>query len=216
VSRRPDNPDVGARPVISVLAIVVCVLAAVTTHGSAVAAPSACRPNETATVIIDGELYGMVRASGPRYVFGWSGKPVLTIDDALRLLRKLGLRGTDRQLFGLLSGGRKIPGASYGEGGSIAYFFLRCRGRYTATVVVRGGRYLPATRIWLHEERRLRAFCMDEQWLPNDARLSVTFTAPLASTAPTFAIDRNADGRIDRRGKFRRGGGSFPSPPVRC
>jgi hypothetical protein len=200
------------------LPIAVCALAAVTTRGSAAASQPACRPNQTTTVVIDGELYAMVRAPGPRYVFGWSGKPVLTFDEALRLLRKLGLRGTDRQLFGLLSGGRKIPGASYGEGGSIAYFFLRCRGRYTSTVVVRGGRYRPATRIWLHEERAriLRAFCMDEVWLPKDARLSVTFTAPLASTPPTFSIDRNADGRIDRRGKFRPGGGSFPSPPVRC
>lgn len=147
------------------LPIALCALAAVTTRGSAAASPPACRPNQTTTVIIDGELYGMVRAAGPRYVFGWSGKPVLTFDEALRLLRNLGLRGTDRQLFGLVSGAHKIPGATYGVGGSIAYFFLRCRGRYTATVVVRGGRYLPATRIWLHEERRrvLPAFCMDEE-----------------------------------------------------
>src|SRR5881397_2390936 len=47
------------------------------------------------------------------------------------------------------------------------------------------------------------------------ARITVTFSAPLAATAPSYAIDRNADGRIDRIGSFRSVGAGFPKSP-RC
>ena len=171
---------------------------------------------EETTVIIDGELYGMIRAPGPRYVFGWSGKPALDFPEAFRLVRLLGLKGSDRELFALLS--RGIRGADYSDGGSIGYFYLRCPGTYRAVVVVRGPGAVPATRIWLHEElhgRVVRSFCMPGQWIWPRARLAVRFTAPLSAKPPTFEIDRNGDGRIDRRGTFRRGGAAFPSR-VRC
>jgi hypothetical protein len=56
---------------------------------------------------------------------------------------------------------------------------------------------------------------MSPQWLPSRARITGRFSAPLKATAPSYAIDRNADGRVDRIGSFRSGGAGFPTSP-RC
>jgi hypothetical protein len=183
------------------------------------AGPSGCNPtSETrTTAIIDGDLYAMVRSRPGGFLFGWSGPAVESYDAAIRLVRELGVTGTERQLVRLVTDPRAIVGGEYADLGSIASFSVRCPGTYRLTAVVRTARFVPATRIWLRQERRhvLRSFCMSPQWLPSRARITVTFSAPLAATAPSYAVDRNADGRIDRSGRFRSGGAGFPASP-RC
>jgi hypothetical protein len=178
-----------------------------------------CDPTSVArtTAIIDGDLYAMVRSRRGRYLFGWSGPPVRSYDDAVRLVRALGVTGTERQLISLVTDPKTIVGGDYADLGSISSFSVRCPGAYRLTVVVRTARFLPATRIWLRQERQrvLRSFCMSPQWLPSRARITVTFSAPLAATVPSYAIDRNADGKVDRVGSFRSGGAGFPASP-RC
>ena len=88
------------------------------------------------TVIADGNLYVVVRSAQRRYLFGASDRPVLSVREALRLVRALGFTGTDAQLIHRL-GGNGIPGATYTDAGSISDFTLGCQGTYTATAVVR-------------------------------------------------------------------------------
>ena len=166
------------------------------------------------TLVADGNLYVVVRSTRRRYLFGWSGRPVLSYPDALRLVRALGFTGTDAQLLRRLEGS-KIPGASYANAGSISNFMLGCQGTYTATAVVRSDRgAITATRFWLQQGgllRVTRAFCMPEQWVPVGARVSVTFHVPLAAAAPIFRIDWDGNGKVDSIGPFRRGGARFPT-----
>ena len=165
------------------------------------------------TVIADGNLYVVVRSAQRRYLFGASDRPVLSVREALRLVRALGFTGTDAQLIHRL-GGNGIPGATYTDTGSISDFTLGCQGTYTATAVVRSDAgAITATRFWLQQGGPLhvtRAFCMPEQWVPAGARISVTFRAPLAAAAPVFAIDWDGNGKADSIGPFRRGGTRFP------
>lgn len=213
---------------ISVLVLLGASASGADVAGAGRAAAARCTPEtrpQSTTVIIDGDLYGMVRSSAARYVFGWSGPPVLGLGEAVALRRMLGLRGTAKELLTL----PEIVGSDYADGGSIGYFSLACPGRYRATVVVHGpGQYRPKTRFWLRDERSmrspddpqagqvLRAFCMPPVWIPNRGRLSVAFTSPLASTAPVFEVDRNGDGKTERHGSFRRGGGGFPGGGAGC
>jgi hypothetical protein len=180
---------------------------------------SACSPTSAVrtTAFIDGDLYAMVHSQRGGYLFGWSGPPVRSYDDAVRLVRALGVTGSERKLISLVTHPRTIAGGEYADLGSIASFSVRCPGTYRLTAVVRTARLLPATRIWLRQERHrvLRSFCMSPQWLPSRARITVTFSSPLAATAPSFVIDRNADGKADRSGHFRSGGAGFPASP-RC
>ena len=75
-------------------------------------------PTESTSLIIDGGLYGMVRARGGGYEFGWSGRPVLTFDEAFRLVGALGVKGDPQRVFNL----PEIVGGDYSDGGSIGYF----------------------------------------------------------------------------------------------
>jgi hypothetical protein len=165
------------------------------------------------TLIADGNLYVVVRSTQQRYIFGWSDKPVLSIPQALRLVRALGFKGTDAQLFRRLNGDA-IPGANYSDAGSIGDFTFACRGTYTATALVRSDHgSITATRFWLQAgaSRAARAFCMPEQWAPAGAWVSVRFHVPLEAAPPVFTIDWNADGKIDSAGPFRPGGAQFPT-----
>ena len=165
------------------------------------------------TLAADGNLYVVVRSARRRYVFGWSDKPVLSIPQALRLVRALGFKGTDSQLFRRLSGDA-IPGANYSDSGSVGDFTFACRGTYTATALVRSDHgAITATRFWLQQpgpSHVIRAFCMPEQWVPAGAWVSVRFHVPLGAAAPVFTIDWNADGKVDSVGPFRSGGARFP------
>jgi hypothetical protein len=180
---------------------------------------SGCNPTSVArtTALIDGDLYAMVQSQRGGYLFGWSGPPVRSYDDAVRLVRLLGVTGSERKLISLVTDPGTIGGGEFADLGSIASFSVRCPGTYRLTAVVRIARFLPATRIWLRQERQrvLRSFCMSPQWLPSRARITVTFSSPLAATLPSYAIDRNADGKVDRSGHFRSGGAGFPASP-RC
>jgi hypothetical protein len=201
-------------PILTLLVVAGLIGASAGVEAFSVHAAAKCDPanSEATTVIIDGDLYGMVRAQNGRYLFGWSGPPVLSFDEALRLIKALGVKGTREQLFSLILG-PGIFGGDYSEGGSIGYFDVHCPGVYRATVVVRRERFLPATRIWLQQQEGIRvrrSFCMAPRWLPGGARLSVTFASPLQAKAPVFTIDRNADGTVDGRGSFHRGGARFP------
>jgi hypothetical protein len=166
------------------------------------------------TLVADGNLYVGVRSTDGRYIFGWSDQPVLTLPQALRLVRALGLTGTDAQLFRRLSA-KAIPGATYADAGSIGNFTFTCQGTYTARAVVRSDHgAVSATRFWLQQGNPLhvtRAFCMPEQWVRAGARVSVRFHVPLAAAAPVFTIDWNADGKTDGVGPFRPGGKLFPT-----
>ena len=42
------------------------------------------------------------------------------------------------------------------------------------------------------------------------------FTTPLSARPPVFEVDQDGDGRVERRGAFRRGGGRFPDGGARC
>jgi hypothetical protein len=178
-----------------------------------------CRPNanERAVLIVDGDLYAYVRSTDGRYIFGWSGPPVLDFPEAFRLVRQLGVKTSSQQLLNA----KEVAGSTYADDGSIAYFSFSCSGRYEAKAVVR---IAGPTRFWLQEQRgssvrRGGAFCMDAQDLPKGALLVASFTRPLAAEPPTFAVDLNRDGRIDRRGRFRHGGARFPGgagPDNRC
>ena len=55
-----------------------------------------------------------------------------------------------------------------------------------------------------------RSFCTPAQLLPRGARVSMEFAVPLDVTAPRYRVDRNADGIIDRIGRFKPGGTRFP------
>jgi hypothetical protein len=52
---------------------------------------------------------------------------------------------------------------------------------------------------------------MPVQNLPKGALLIASFTRPLSATPPTFTVDLDRDGTIDRRGRFVRGGARFPN-----
>jgi hypothetical protein len=180
------------------------------------AATAACRPNptETATLIVDGDLYAGVRSQDGRYIFGWSGPPVLSFPAAFRLVRQLGVKASVQQLLS----GKEVAGATYADGGSIAYFSFSCPGRYDVKAVVR---IAGPTRFWLQERRLVgvvpgRTFCMTAQDLPKGALLTASFDRPLGARPPTFAVDVDADGTVDRRGSFRHGGAAFPRVGARC
>lgn len=195
--------------------VTLAVAASLSTRPAAAIGTTACvRPgNGPTTLVADGNLYIVVRSAQRRSLFGGSGRPVLSFREALRLVRALGFTGTDAQLLRRL-GRNGIPGATYTDAGSISNFTFGCQSTYTATAVVRSdGGAITATRFWLQQGGLLhvtRAFCMPEQWVPAGARVSVTFHAPLASAAPVFAIDWDADGKVDSIGPFRRGGMRFP------
>ena len=170
-----------------------------------------CRPdsNERTTLIIDGDLYAYVRSTDRRYIFGWSGPPVLSFPEAFHLIRLLGVKAAPQQIFTA----KHVIGGMYTDGGSIAFFDFSCSGRYDAKAVVR---VAGPTRFWLQESRGAntvsgRAFCMTAQNLPKGALLITSFTRPLAAAPPTFGIDLDRDGRIDRRGRFAHGGARFPN-----
>jgi hypothetical protein len=189
---------------------------------AAVAAPSApardgvrCEHGRVppTTLSIEGNLYAVVRGEHDRHAFGGSGRPVSTVPEALTLIRKLGFRGTDAELFRRLSRG-SIPGVDFADGGAGSDFVFTCRGSYRATALVRrDGRFISATRFWLRqgEPHVTRAVCMPEQWVPAGALVSISFRVPLARTPPVFEIDWNGDGKVDSVGPFRRGGAGFPS-----
>src|SRR5690242_12889151 len=115
------------------IAAAAAAIAAVTGTAVAGAPSAACRPNatETATLILDGDLYAGVRSQDGRYIFGWSGPPVLSFPEAFRLVRQLGLRSPVQELLS----GKEIAGATYADGGSIAYFAFSCSGRYDVKAV---------------------------------------------------------------------------------
>src|SRR5206468_9127328 len=121
----------------------------------------------------------MIRSQDGRYLFGWSGRPLLSLEEAVRLIRALGVKGTNRQLLAIALR-PEIVGGDYWDGGAIGYFEVRCPGPYRAAVVVRGGRFLPATRIWLHQERArvTRSLCMAGPWLWRTGRGSRSPSAP--------------------------------------
>jgi len=180
---------------------------------AAIGTTCARSPSGPTTLVADGNLYVAVRSAQRRYLFGASGRPVLSFPEALRLIRALGFTGTDAQLFRRLSG-NGIPGATYADAGSISNFTLGCQGTYTATALVRSDNGdITATRFWLQQGGLLhvtRAFCMPEQWVPAGARVSVRFHVPLAAGAPVFTIDWDGNGKVDSLGPFRPGGARFP------
>jgi hypothetical protein len=181
------------------------------------AAGCARSAGEQTTLIVDGDLYALIRSNAAPhgYLGGWSGTPATTISPLLRLTRAFGLAGTPQELLRL----RKLPGARYGQGGSIAYFDLTCRGSYTVIALVRGA---GPTRFWLQEQQGphqtvTRAFCMRSQTLRKGALLAAKFRAPLTTAAPTFSVDRDGNGTHDLEGLFRPGGAGFPKvTPRRC
>src|SRR5262245_65570639 len=108
VKRPRGDADVhGVRRLLAAIPVLVLLGASASGVGAAGAgraAASACAPAtrpQSTTVIIDGDLYGMVRSSSGRYVFGWSGPPVLGFGEAVALRRMLGLRGTAEELLTL-------------------------------------------------------------------------------------------------------------------
>jgi hypothetical protein len=181
------------------------------------AASCARSGGEQTTLIVDGDLYALIRSDARphAYLGGWSGTPATTISPLLRLTRAFGLRGTPQELLRL----RRLPGGRYGQGGSIAYFDLTCRGGYTVIALVRGA---GLARFWLQEQQGTRqtvtrAFCMRAQTLRKGALLAARFRAPLTSAAPTFSVDRDGNGTHELEGLFRPGGSSFPKvTPRRC
>jgi hypothetical protein len=203
----------GSAVAVGVLALAIA--ASMASRPAAAVGTTACvhTGSGSTTLIADGNLYVDVRSPRGRYLFGWSDQPVLSFPEALRLIRALGFTGTDAQLLRRLEGSG-IPGASYADAGSIGNFTLGCRGRYTATALVRSDHgAITATRFWLQQGGTLRvtrAFCMPEQWVPAGARVSVTFQVPLAAAAPVFAIDWDGNGKIDSIGPFHAGGTRFP------
>lgn len=155
-------------------------------------------------MILDGVLFGDVQQRR-RYLFGWSGPPVLDIPQNLRLLRLLGLKGSAQQLLSLPS----IRGGEFADQGSYSTLFVRCAGVYRASFVARS---YGAARFWLQQARTKvqRSFCMPALLFPRGARVSTEFSVPLGAAAPRYNVDRNADGIIDRTGSFKRGGAQFP------
>jgi hypothetical protein len=199
-------------------ACVVALAAAERSARPADSAASCARPaGAQTTLIIDGDLYALIRSDRrPNgYLGGWSGTPATSISPLLRLVRAFGLDGTPQQLLRL----RKLQGGRYGQGGSIAYFDLQCRGSYRVIALARGK---GPVRFWLQEQRGTRqtvtrAFCMRPQALRKGALLMAKFSAPLTTAAPTFSVDRDGNGTNDLEGRFRSGGGSFPKvTPRRC
>jgi hypothetical protein len=166
------------------------------------------------TLSIEGNLYADVRGEHNRYAFGGSGPYVLSSQEALVLVRKLGFKGTNAQLVRRLSQST-IPGVDFGgSGGSSSDFTFTCRGSYRVTALVRReGHAITGTRFWLKQGRLriTRAFCMPEQWVPADALVSVSFRVPLARTPPEFEIDWDGDHKVDSIGPFRSGGARFPN-----
>jgi hypothetical protein len=203
----PPQPAAGA-----IAACVLSVVIALGPHSTATAFSSACTrmQNEHTTLIIDGDLYGLVRTTSRTsgYLFGWSDTPVLSFDEALRLMHELGVKGTIAELL-------KLPPLSGGESfnaGSIGNFDLHCANGYRATAVVKHAGF---TRFWLQQQRGMlqkvtRAYCMPALNLPKGALLSAVFAAPLRATPPSYTVDRNRDGMVDGRGLFHHGGADFP------
>ena len=196
--------------------VALAIAASLSARPAAALTTGACvhAPGGPTTLIADGNLYAVVRSAQRRYLFGWSGRPVQSFPEAIRLVRELGFTGSDVELSRRLSGAG-IPGGTYSDQGSISDFTLSCQGRYTVTAVVRTDRgAITATRFWLQQgglPRVTRAFCMPEQWVPAGARVSVTFRVPLAAASPVFAIDWDGNGKIDSIGPFRPGGKRFPT-----
>jgi hypothetical protein len=155
-------------------------------------------------VNLDGVLFGDVQ-QGRRYLFGWSGSPVLSFQQKLRLLRLLGLKGSTQHLLALPS----IRGGEFADQGSYSTLSVRCAGVYRASFVARSD---GLARFWLQQARNAvqRSFCMPALSLPRGAQVSTEFPVPLAAAAPRYSVDRNADGIIDRTGTFKRGGARFP------
>jgi hypothetical protein len=179
------------------------------------ATEAAACPGTPTAVIIDGNLYADVRGAKQRYVFGSSGRPVLSVDEALGLVKALRFTGTAGQLLDRLERS-PISGATYSNDGTFSYFTVSCPGTYTATAVVRseGGGSITGTRFWLQQglpPHVRRAFCMPEQWVRAGALVSVTFHVPLAARAPVFAVDSDGNGKADSVGPFRPGGSAFPA-----
>jgi hypothetical protein len=184
------------------------------------AEPEGCGKRSPAmAAIIDGDLYAMVRSQRGRYLFGSSGEPLLDVQEAIRLLRALGLTGSDEALVRFASNAHTIVGGHFFNGGGSSYFDFACPGAYRLTAVVRQTPF-PPTRIWLQQrqrgaERVVRSFCMPPQLLEGGVRISVSFRAPLGKVPPRYEIDLDADGVTDRSGAFRPGGADFPSD-TRC
>jgi hypothetical protein len=165
-----------------------------------------CDPSsiQRTIVILDGVLFGDVQ-QGRRYLFGWSGSPVLDFPQKLRLLRLLGLKGSTQQLLALPT----IRGGEFADQGSYSTLSVRCGGVYHASFVTRSDGF---ARFWLQQARNAvqQSFCMPAQLLPRGARVSTEFSVPLGAAAPRYSVDRDADGIIDRTGSFKRGGARFP------
>jgi hypothetical protein len=165
-----------------------------------------CDPSsiQRTIVILDGALFGDVQ-QGRRYLFGWSGSPVLDFQQKLRLMRLLGLKGSTQQLLSLPS----IRGGEFADQGSYSTLSVRCAGVYRASFVTRSEGF---ARFWLRQARNAvqQSFCMPAQLLPRGARVSMEFSVPLDAATPRYRIDRNADGIIERTGTFMRGGARFP------
>jgi len=174
-------------------------------------ASATCDPGSTrrTIVILDGVLFGDVQA-GRRYLLGWSDSQVLGFQQKLDLMRLLGLQGSTQQLLTLLS----IRGGEFADEGSYSDLSVRCAGVYQASFVTRSYGF---ARFWLQQARTevQHSFCMAAQLLPRGARVSTEFSVPLGTAAPSYRIDRNADGIIDRTGSFKRGGTRFPES-TRC
>jgi hypothetical protein len=170
-------------------------------HGDATCDPSS---TERTDVLIDGDLYAYVEQGG-RYDFGWSDVPVLSFPEAVGLIRELGLRGTAQQLLSV----PELRGSDFSDEGSYSVFSVRCPGAYSARFVTREAGF---ARFWLQQSRFdvERSYCMPALLLPKGAWVTTRFTSPLGRTPPSYTVDRNRDGVVDRRGTFRSGGKNFP------
>jgi len=195
-------------------ALLAVLAAAVATSAVRARADAACALGsaQLTTLSIEGNLYAIVGAADEQYAFGWSGPPVLSFPEALTLIRHLGFKGTDAQLFRRFSRSQ-IPGVDFADGGGSSAFTFTCRGSYRATALVRSDRRaITGTRFWVRQGDRhvARAFCVPEQWVPAGALVSVSFRIPLARTPPVSEIDFEGNGKIDSVGPFRTGGANFP------
>jgi len=152
--------------VLRIVAVAALVAAVSVGAGASPAARSTasvtCDPSsiQRTVVNLDGVLFGDVQ-QGRRYLFGWSGSPVLSFQQKLRLLRLLGLKGSTQQLLALPS----IRGGEFADQGSYSTLSVRCAGVYRASFVARSDGF---ARFWLQQARNAvqRSFCMPALSLP--------------------------------------------------
>jgi hypothetical protein len=90
-----------------------------------------CEPGsvQSTTLSIEGNLYAVVRGENHRYAFGGSGRYVLSFEEALGLIRRLGFKGTNAQLLRRISQSA-IPGVDFADGGASSDFTFTCRQRH--------------------------------------------------------------------------------------